>query len=299
MNYNEFCLKEIPIRTKLYRRTIEKFLWKFQLKLEENIEYYCGIFRDEELVAGGGFEGNIIKCVAVNPELQGEGLSNNLVSHLKKVILDNGYENILVFTKPNNKRIFQSMGFKTLAEAEKAIIMEDGIKGIQYFLENNNKEILNAGIGNVVGAIVMNCNPFTLGHQYLIEYAAKQCEILHVFIFEEDKSVFPFDVRYKLVQQEVQHLSNVYVHGGGQYIISHIIFPSYFIKKHSDILKAQTELDVLIFVKYIAPFFNIKKRFVGEEPNCEVTNGYNEIMKKILSSYGIDLIVIPKKKYNS
>ncbi|EFA28598.1 ABC transporter, ATP-binding protein, partial [Haemophilus influenzae HK1212] len=38
------------------------------------------------------------------------------------------------------------------------------------------------------GSIVMNANPFTLGHRYLIEQALQQCDHLHLFIVGEDAS---------------------------------------------------------------------------------------------------------------
>ena len=40
------------------------------------------------------------------------------------------------------------------------------------------------------GAVVMNCNPLTLGHRYLIEQALKQCDYLMIFVVQEDKSFF-------------------------------------------------------------------------------------------------------------
>ena len=43
-----------------------------------------------------------------------------------------------------------------------------------------------------IGAIVMNCNPFTLGHKYLIKESLKKVDYLYIFVVEEDKSIFPF-----------------------------------------------------------------------------------------------------------
>ncbi len=41
-----------------------------------------------------------------------------------------------------------------------------------------------------IGGIVMNCNPFTLGHKYLVEYAAREMDYLYLFVVEEDLSFF-------------------------------------------------------------------------------------------------------------
>ena len=42
---------------------------------------------------------------------------------------------------------------------------------------------------SINGSIVMNCNPFTLGHRYLIEYAAKNVDNLYIFVVEMTGSV--------------------------------------------------------------------------------------------------------------
>lgn len=150
--------------------------------------------------------------------------------------------------------------------------------------------------GRDVGAIVMNCNPFTLGHQYLIEYASKQVEILIIFVVEENKSYFEFEDRIKLVRQGTQHLENVYVIPSGKMIISTVTFPGYFLKDTPEAVNLDTSMDVSIFGEYIAKAFHIKTRFVGEEPFDIVTRNYNESMKDILPRYGIKLVIIPRKE---
>lgn len=51
-----------------------------------------------------------------------------------------------------------------------------------------------------IGSIVMNCNPFTLGHRYLVEEASRQSDLLYIFVVEEDKSDFPFEDRFNMVK---------------------------------------------------------------------------------------------------
>jgi Citrate lyase synthetase len=143
-------------------------------------------------------------------------------------------------------------------------------------------------------AVVVNCNPFTLGHKYLLEYAAARCKLLHIFVVWEDYSVFPSEIRYRLVKKGTEHLPNVIVHRGRDYIISNATFPSYFIKKYEDLVETHAKLDLGIFAKYFAGTLKIKKRFVGEEPNCMVTATYNKIMKQILPLNGIEVEEIPR-----
>ncbi len=150
--------------------------------------------------------------------------------------------------------------------------------------------------GSVVGSIVMNCNPFTLGHRYLIEQAAAQCDLLYIFVVEENKSIFSFEDRFMLVQQGTADLENVIVMPSGSFMISTLTFPEYFNKDNPGAVQVDPSMDVEIFGKYIAPALGISVRFAGEEPLDMVTNRYNETMKRILPSYGITFNVIPRKE---
>ncbi len=145
------------------------------------------------------------------------------------------------------------------------------------------------------GSIVMNCNPFTLGHRYLIEYAASRVDTLYIFVVEEDKSYFSFADRISLVRQGTEDLKNVIILPSGKFIISATTFPGYFYK--DDIKEATIDCsnDLTVFAQYIAPALDIRIRFAGEEPLDPVTNQYNEGMKEILPQYGIEFQPIARK----
>lgn len=149
-----------------------------------------------------------------------------------------------------------------------------------------------------VGAIVMNCNPFTYGHRYLIERALKTVDFLIVFVVEEDLSVFSFAERFAMVTEGVSDLENVRVVPSGPFILSKVSFPEYFIKETSEDIREHTEQDITTFAEKIAPYLGISYRFVGEELEDDVTKQYNLAMKKILPRYGIGLIEIPRKTVN-
>jgi [citrate (pro-3S)-lyase] ligase len=140
----------------------------------------------------------------------------------------------------------------------------------------------------------MNCNPFTLGHQFLIETAASQVEYLYVFVVEEDKSFFRFQDRFRLVTEGTKHIKNVKVLPSGEYMISLSTFPGYFNKDNIDCTTVDATQDLEIFCRYIAPCLNIRCRFVGSEPVDMVTNGYNLQMKKILKKYDLECIEIER-----
>ena len=131
-----------------------------------------------------------------------------------------------------------------------------------------------------IGALVMNCNPFTLGHQDLVEYAAARVAKLYLFVVEEDRSEFPFADRIELVRLGVKNFSNVEVLPGGKFIISQQTFSGYFNKASLQDVAVDSSEDVEIFAKEIAPTLGITIRFAGEEPTDNVTRQYNETMKK-------------------
>lgn len=151
----------------------------------------------------------------------------------------------------------------------------------------------------VIGAAVMNCNPFTLGHRYLIESAAGQCDLLIIFVVEEDKSVFPFADRLKLVEAGTKDIPNVTVIPSGKFVLSSLTFSEYFNKSELQDRVIDTSLDVTVFAQDIAPCLNITKRFAGEEPFDAVTRQYNETMRRILPQYGIEFSEIPRKGLDS
>lgn len=146
------------------------------------------------------------------------------------------------------------------------------------------------------GSIVMNCNPFTLGHRYLIEYAASKVDYLYIFVVEENRSYFDFKDRLELVKKGTADLKNVIVLPSGNFIISATTFPGYFYKSDLKEAKIDCSNDLNVFAQYIAPALNIKVRFAGQEPLDPVTNQYNEGMAEILPKNGIRFEVIPRKK---
>jgi nucleoside-diphosphate-sugar epimerase/coenzyme F420-reducing hydrogenase beta subunit len=149
-----------------------------------------------------------------------------------------------------------------------------------------------------VGSIVMNCNPFTSGHRYLVEYASRQVDNLFVFVVEEDASHFPFADRLALVKAGTADLSNVVVIPSGRFVISQITFLAYFKKETENDVAVDASSDVLLFAQKIAPALNISVRFAGEEPFDQVTNQYNATMRRLLPRHGIAFEVIPRKETN-
>ncbi len=283
------------------RRRIEQFLGDNGLRLDD-VDYYAALVDEttDEIVAGGGLKGGVIKCVAVADGHKGEAVANQIVSHLIAQANADGHQCVKLFTKPQNRQMFESMSFRLLAEAPKAILMETGIGGIKRYCEElesekgkvksekSNCELHHPNpstpqpIMPQSGIIIMNCNPFTLGHRYLIEQAAQQVDTLYILVVREDCSMFGYDERKAMIVRGVAHINNVVVCDGSEYSISATTFPTYFLKSLSDASDTQMTLDIDLYRRHITPALGATVRFVGTEPDDPLTRRYNELMKSML-----------------
>ena len=267
------------------------FLHKMGLAYECGAEYTVQLLSEYGDILGNGcLCGRVLKYIAVDPSLQGEGGATAIISELVSEAYRRGITKLFLFTKAGNEDTFRGVGFYTVVATDEVCFMENSRRGIDRWLSSLKK----APEGGVVGAAVMNCNPFTLGHRYLIETAAAQVDTLMVFVVSEDKSRFSFDQRYRMVQRGTEDIKNVIVQPSGDYMISHATFPTYFMKEGQDKLAANARLDLELFGRRIAPALNITRRFVGTEPYCAVTRSYNELMKAMLPAMGVEVTEIPR-----
>lgn len=284
----DYEIQAVPLAMPLWKRKVEQFLEANQLRLDA-LDYYAIVTHHEsdEILAGGGLQGDIVKCIAVGEQLRDEHISNRLISHLMSEAAQRGHQSVKVFTKPQNRQIFESLGFRVVGEAPLAILMENG-RGIEKYVELlKNSQLSTVNSQLPTGVIVMNANPFTRGHQYLIEQAAQQVEHLFVIPVKEDKSLFSYAERKAMMenfitQQPSAITQKITICDGSNYAISAATFPTYFLKKLDDAADTQMRLDLDIFRRYIAPALGATIRFVGSEPDDALTRRYNELMREML-----------------
>lgn len=282
----------LPLSLASVRRRVEAFLAGNGLRMDP-MDTYVAISRSEdsdEILAGGGLSGNVIKCVAVSEEARSEGLANKLVSALISLASESGFDSVKVFTKPSNRNIFSSLGFRLLASADEAVLMENGALGLNEY--KRSLRALKRGTGN--GAVVMNANPFTRGHRYLIERAASIVPNLYVIAVREDLSSFPYGERKAMIEAGCRDLENVTVCEGSDYAVSAATFPTYFLKRLDAASDTQMALDIDLFAKQIAPELGVSVRFAGSEPADLLTARYNELMERMLPERGVEFVQIPR-----
>lgn len=202
---------------------------------------------------------------------------------VNQIISNSFFEMMVPFLRRNTKGKMMKIDF--------ASVMKDYVR--KKYINQYFEKFLPNQYGTI-GAIVMNCNPYSKGHHYLIDQARQQMDFLIIFVVEEDESLFPFEERFKLVVEGTKRFENVMVVPSGEFILSKNNFAEYFSKVEDRDVSINAEYDINIFADCIAGELHITHRFVGEEPEDRVTRVYNETMKRILPKKGIRIVELPR-----
>lgn len=252
------------------------------------------LWEGEDLIASGSRKDNLLKCIAVSQRHQGDGHTATLLTMLRQEAFRQGIDHLFLYTKPENQFLFSSLFFYPIARTEQALLMESKNRGIQNFLNS----IRTYKSNGPVGSIVMNCDPFTLGHLHLIQTAARECGHVYVFVLSENKGFFSARNRFEMARKATEHIPNVSIHPTGPYLISSATFPTYFLKDRDQAETVHCKLDIEIFLRWFVPYFHISRRYVGSEPLSPMTARYNRVLQDFLPSRGVELIEIPRKLHS-
>ena len=278
---------------------IDELLFEEGITRDKNLDYICVMYdEDYHVIATGSCFGHTLRCFAVSSKHQGEGLLNQILSHLIDIQFQRGNSHLFLCAKISTAKFFGDLGFYEIARVnDQLVFMENQKNGFAQYLQNLEAQKCEAKSDRGNAAVVMNANPFTLGHLYLVEQAASQCDTLHLFMVSEDSSLVPFSVRKKLIMDGTAHIQNIVYHESRDYMISNATFPSYFLKDETSVITSHAKLDIAIFIE-IASALHIRARYVGEEPTSQVTGIYNQIMANELPKHGIECHIIPRKMIN-
>ena len=251
------------------------------LRDEGDADIVALMTEDGDLIACGALAGRTVKQLAVDSDAEGQGAMAAVLSALIAEAYARGIHRLFLCTKPENLRMFRSMGFHTVIETTDAVLLENRKDGLESFLASIPK------YDGVCGAVVCNCDPFTLGHRHLIEYAASHCDNLYVFAVSEKGSMFSPEERLEMIRKGTADIENCHVFESDLYLISRATFPAYFIRDESRADLVKSDLDIELFCRRIAPA--LKKQF-----------NYTSVMqipvlKKIVVNQGLGAATADKK----
>lgn len=285
-------IKQALLRVEVER--VKDFLATFDLGYDIRATETIYAEEDGRIIGTVSRTDYLIECLGVDRTRRGENLAGQLVSQILSNLREQKIYHTLVYTKTEYIDVFEAMNFRMLASTEKVAILEGGNASIHDEIAVlkqtiKNKWMLSANPSGF-GAIVVNCNPITLGHYYLIEKAASLHEHLIVFVVEEDRSMFSFKERFSLIYLALSSLENVIAVPSTKYIVSNLTFPSYFLKSMDEREEEHAKLDALIFKNYFMKELSISKRYVGTETEPFMIK-YNHILKTAL---GAHLEIIPR-----
>ena len=334
MSDTTYAISSVGPGDRYMQEEVDALLEREGIHRDQHLDYTAAMLdEDYHVIATGSLFGNTLRCMAVSSDHQGESLMNAIVSHLIEVQYSRGNYHLFLYTKCDSARFFGNLGFYEITRVpeENIVFMENKRTGFRDYLtalqretqqvETAARDEANAdepgpshpveavmapggscaagpaalNQGGRVGAIVMNANPFTLGHRYLVEQARAACGVLHLFMVSEDVSLVPFSVRKKLILEGTKDIPGIVYHEAGSYIISSATFPAYFQKGDNAVIRSQAGIDARIFTQ-IAAALGITDRFVGDEPTSVVTGIYNEILSTALPEAGVACHIIPRKE---
>lgn len=271
-------------------RNVKSFLFSHTLEFEAQATDTIVLYDDEQMIGTGSLDEGVLKCIAVSENRQGEGLLGTILTQLVQKAIEKGFSHLFIYSKPSNLKLFKPFGFYPIATTKSVLLMENRKQGIQTFVRS-----LPGSRTGIVGSIVMNANPFTLGHRFLVEQALKEVDELQVFVLSSAKSLVPPEIRLRLVRQGCADFDRVHVQESSHYLVSSATFPRYFLPKES-IEEANAALDIRIFMDYFVPELHISKRFLGTEPHSAVTNSYNQELLANLPKEGVDVCILERKQ---
>ena len=182
-------VRSLSPRVPSEREQVVRFLARHGLDYEDDIEYSIGIFSGETMVATGSLSGKVVKGVVVDEGHRGEDLTAKVLTYLKVRAHNRGIDSLFIYTLPQNRAHFNALGYTEIASTEEVLLLEDNSRNFSLFLSGLSR--LNP-MGLPAASLVMNCNPFTLGHRYLVERAAGENPWFFYLLFRRIARCFPF-----------------------------------------------------------------------------------------------------------
>lgn len=281
----------LPLISNSDRRAARALVDSSCLRFEEGFDDLVGVFDGGQLCACGARAGRVLKMLVVAPEHRGTGLLAQVVSELMRRGCEAGVSGYFIYTRPATAAVFEGLAFKLLAATGRAVLLEHG-NGLHRYLSERASKLRDGRNA----AVVVNADPFTVGHLALVAQAATLADTVYVFVTSEGGFQLPLETRLELAAIGTAHLTNVVVTDTGPYVLGRATFPAYFLNQGEEIDLVRMELDAELFGKCLAAAFQIAIRVVGSEPTDPVSRRYNQCLRQRLTDWNIQLVEIERTR---
>ncbi|ATZ17636.1 GNAT family N-acetyltransferase [Mesoplasma melaleucae] len=294
---SNIVFEKVNLENQNIENKVKIFLNKFDLKYS-NIDCTIIAWEANEIIGVCSKNKNIIKNIAVDDSQKGLGLFNQLLSEIKKQIIIENYNNTFVITKKCNKKFFEDINFKKIYENDKIAFLAENID--EY--NNYKKFVNNSKFCKKTGVILLNANPLTKGHQFLIEESRKENDLTVLIPVIDDSSFFTTKERLEILSANYQNSKDIKIFEGTQFLISKKLFPSYFIKSDEDVITEESEMNAWLFKDIFSEQVksgNTITRYLGSEPFSKTTNKYNEFIQHLYEKDALKIKVKIVERYTN
>ncbi len=281
----------LPLISRADKEAAKELVMSESLQFESDYDDAVGLFDQGCLIACGARLGRVLKMLVVSEAYRGGSILGEIITALMSrdtSVRSNGY---YIFTKPCAIASFKRLNFRCLVEHKRAGLLENR-NGLNRFLRRLGDKVIN---GNNA-AVTISSDPFTCGHLHLIEVAARESDNVYVFIPAEGDFHYSIETRMALAEAGTREFDNVFVINAESYVLTEAVFPGYFLPASVDKKQLMLEMDLKIFTEFIAPYFSIKKRYIGDEPLDPALRKHNPYLKFNLSQARIGLIEVSREK---
>ena len=280
-----------PLISSVDRQAARDLVGSTCLRYEEGFNDLLGIFDAGELIACGARAGRVLKMLVVAGSHRGQGLLGDIVTELMRRGREANIDNFFIFTRPETVPSFTRVGFKPLVSTDHAALLEHG-NGLYQYLRHH-AELVRSGHN---AGVVINADPFTSGHLYLVERACEIADWVYVFVASEGSFVWTLEQRLEQVRLGTEHLARVMVTDTGPYSLGAATFPAYFLKREESVDEVRLEVDAELFAAHLAPAFHLVSRVVGTEPLDPTLRHYNRIVQRTLERHEIRLHEVERQR---
>ena len=120
---SEYHISRIFYNDRREMKKLDALLEKEGIERDDNLDYTIGLYDDDyNLAATGSCFANTLRCMAVDSGHQGEGLLNQVVSHLIQYEFEQGTVNLFLYTKYDKALFFRDLGFYEVARADGRVV---------------------------------------------------------------------------------------------------------------------------------------------------------------------------------